>query len=84
MAVDSQPSPVLPASVLSSIAESSQPVSFILAEERSVDEGGVAKAQLHVLGFFFVMCSIAPDQSADTSQEPVLPATFPEPNIVQS
>lgn len=84
MAADLQPAPVLSASVLSNIPESSQQVSFILAKEMPPDEEGVARAQLHVLSSFFVVCSIAPDQSADTSQEPVLPAAFPEPSTVQS
>lgn len=80
MAVDLQPGPVLPASVLSSISESSQQISFTLAKGRSADEGGMARAQLHALGSFFVVCSIALDQSADTSQKSVLPAAFPEPS----
>lgn len=48
----------------------------MLAKGRSADEGGVAKAHLHVLGSFFVVCSIALDQSANTSQEPVCPLPF--------
>lgn len=84
MAVELQSGPVLPVSALSSIAESSQQVSFILAKGRSGGKGGVAREQLHVLGSLFVVCSIALDQSADTSQEPVVPITFPEPSTVQS
>lgn len=60
MAVDLQTGPVLPASVLSSIAESSQRVSFILAKGRSADKGGVARAQLNVLGSFFLWCAPLP------------------------
>lgn len=60
MAVEFEPGPVLPVSITSGI----------------IQRGGVAIAQLHVLGSVSMMCFVAPDQSADASQEPVLPVAF--------